>query len=227
MSIPPNRRDFLQKSGLALAGTYLTALGGSGLLAGFLTVPAIAAPLPPGKPAPAFSGTDIDGNSVNLADFKGKPVILEWTNHGCPFVRKHYDSANMQRLQAELTAKGAVWLTIISSAPGEQGHVSPQEAKARYKAEKWSATKVILDPKGEIGRTYDAKVTPHMFIIGADGTLLYEGGIDDKPTAKQEDIPGATNYVRGAMDDILTGKPVRIATSRPYGCSVKYSKTTT
>lgn len=226
MSMPPTRRDLLQKSGLVLAGTYLTALGGGGLLSGLLASPAMAAPLAPGKPAPSFTGTDIDGKPVSLADFKGKPVVLEWTNHGCPFVRKHYDSANMQKLQADLTAKGVAWVTIISSAPGEQGHVSPQEAKERYKAEKWAATKVILDPKGEIGRAYDAKVTPHMFIIGADGTLLYEGGIDDKPTAKQEDIPGATNYVRAAMDDILAGKPVRTATSRPYGCSVKYSKTT-
>jgi hypothetical protein len=226
MTTPPTRRDLMQRGSLVLAGTCLTAIGGGGLLAGLFTGSAQAAPLTTGKPAPAFSGNTIDGKTVSLADFKGKPVILEWTNHGCPFVRKHYDTANMQSLQKEMVGRGAVWITIISSAAGEQGHVSPAEAKQRYAAEDWGASAVILDPKGEIGRAYDAKVTPHMFIIGADGTLLYEGGIDDKPTAKPEDVTSATNYVRAAMEDILAGRPVRTASSRPYGCSVKYSKTT-
>lgn len=226
MSKRPTRRDLMQRSGLALAGTYLTAIGGGSVLTGLLASSAHASPLVLGKPAPSFSGSTIDGKTVSLADFKGKPVILEWTNHGCPFVRKHYDTANMQGLQKEMVGRGAAWITIISSAPGEQGHVSPAEAKQRYAAESWGASAVILDPKGEIGRAYDAKVTPHMFIIGADGALLYAGGIDDKPTAKPEDVTSATNYVRAAMEDILAGRAVRTNTSRPYGCSVKYSKTT-
>ncbi|WP_035707489.1 thioredoxin family protein [Niveispirillum irakense] len=227
MSQHPTRREFLQRSGLSLAGGFALAAGGGGLIGGLLAMPALAAAGTVGQAAPAFTGTDIDGKPVSLADYKGKLVILEWTNHGCPFVRKHYDSDNMQALQRQYTGQDVAWLTIISSAPGEQGHVTPEEAKARIGSEKWAATKVILDPAGEIGRAYDAKVTPHMYIIGKDGTLLYNGAIDDKPTSKQEDIKGATNYVQAAMADIQAGRAVQVATSRPYGCNVKYSKTTT
>lgn len=225
MSFSISRRHFIQHSGLTALGGFALVAGGGGLLSALATLPAAAAPTV-GAAAPAFSGAAIDGSTINLADLKGKLVVLEWTNHGCPFVRKHYDSNNMQGLQRQYTAEGVTWLNIISSAPGEQGHVSAADAKARMEAEKWAVTNVILDPEGTIGRAYAAKTTPHMFIIGKDGTLLYDGAIDDKPTAKAEDIPGATNYVKAAMADIAAGRPVKQASTRPYGCNVKYSKTT-
>ncbi len=217
MSLHLTRRSFLNST---------AAVAGVGIAAPVLSLPAFAAPaaVTVGQAAPAFTGTNIDGAAVSLADFKGKLVILEWTNHGCPFVRKHYDSGNMQALQAEATKAGAVWLNIISSAPGEQGHVSPADAKARAASEKWAASTTILDPAGTIGRAYAAKTTPHMFIIGTDGTLLYDGAIDDKPTADKADIPGSKNYVRAALADIAAGKPVSVSSSRAYGCSVKYAK---
>lgn len=180
-----------------------------------------------GRPAPAFTGTDINGRDVRSVDLRGKLVVLEWTNHGCPFVRKHYDSGNMQQLQQEATANGIVWLSVISSAPGEQGNVSPADAKARMAAEKWAASALLLDPTGTIGRAYGAKTTPHMFIIGADGTLLYNGAIDDRPTAETTDIPGARNHVRAALADIQAGRPVSISSTRPYGCGVKYPRVAT
>ncbi|MFY8094379.1 MAG: redoxin domain-containing protein [Niveispirillum sp.] len=217
MSLRLTRRSFLNST---------AAVAGVGIAAPVLSLPAFAAPaaVTVGQAAPAFTGTNIDGAAVSLADYKGKLVILEWTNHGCPFVRKHYDSGNMQALQAEATKAGAVWLNIISSAPGEQGHVSPADAKARAASEKWAASTTILDPAGTIGRAYAAKTTPHMFIIGTDGTLLYDGAIDDKPTADKADIPGSKNYVRAALADIAAGKPVSVSSSRAYGCSVKYAK---
>lgn len=211
-----SRRGFIQGTGLA----------GAGLIAGLPLSSAFAAPSV-GQMAPAFTGTDISGKAVSLSDYKGKLVVLEWTNHGCPFVRKHYDTGNMQAVQADATAKGAVWLTIVSSAPGEQGYVTADEAKARIAAEKWAASTTLLDPLGLIGRAYDAKVTPHMYIIGTDGTLLYNGAIDDKPTANKTDIAGARNHVRDALADIQAGRPVAMASTRPYGCGVKYSKATT
>ncbi|MFV3127764.1 redoxin domain-containing protein [Niveispirillum sp. KHB5.9] len=218
MSLHLTRRTFLNST---------AAIAGAGAVAPLLSLPAFAAPAAViGKAAPAFTGTNVDGAAVSLADYKGKLVILEWTNHGCPFVRKHYDSGNMQAVQAEAVAAGAVWLNVISSAPGEQGNVTPADAKARAASEKWSATTTILDPTGAIGRAYAAKTTPHLFIIGKDGTLLYDGAIDDKPTADKADIPGAKNYVRAALADIAAGKPVAVSSSRAYGCSVKYSKTT-
>lgn len=206
-------------------------LNGAAILAGvgaagpLLSLPALAAPVV-GQPAPAFTGATIDGTTVSLADYRGRLVVLEWTNHGCPFVRKHYDSGNMQGVQAEAVAAGAVWLTIVSSAPGEQGHVSPADAKARVAAEKWAATATLLDPTGVIGRAYAAKTTPHMFIIGKDGALLYDGAIDDKPTADKTDIPGSRNHVRAALAEIAAGKPVSVSSTRAYGCAVKYARTT-
>lgn len=211
-----SRRGFIQGTGLV----------GAGLMAGLPFSSAFAAPVV-GQMAPAFTGTDISGKAVSLSDYKGKLVVLEWTNHGCPFVRKHYDTGNMQAVQADATAKGAVWLTIVSSALGEQGYVTADEAKARIAAEKWAASTTLLDPQGLIGRAYDAKVTPHMYIIGTDGTLLYNGAIDDKPTANKADIAEARNHIRDALADIQAGRPVAMASTRPYGCGVKYSKATT
>ncbi|HYD98476.1 MAG TPA: thioredoxin family protein [Alphaproteobacteria bacterium] len=216
------RRRFLEGSSLAVAGGALLA-GGAGAL--LLPRAADAAPAV-GKPAPAFSATDIAGKPVSLEALKGKVVVLEWTNHQCPFVVKHYGSGNMQSLQKDYTAKGVVWLTLISNAPGQQGHVSPDEAAAIAKEVGASHTAKILDPEGTIGRAYDAKTTPHMYVIGTDGTLLYNGGIDDKPTKDPADIATATPLFRQALDAVLAGKPVPVAVTKPYGCSVKYAKTT-
>ncbi len=178
-----------------------------------------------GEPAPDFTGTDSHGKTVRLADLKGKFVVLEWHNDGCPYVGKHYGSGNMQRLQREWTGKGVVWLTVISSAPGEQGYVTADRANAYFKEKTAAQTAVLLDPKGTIGRLYDARTTPHMFVIDQKGTLVYNGAIDDKPTTDRADVPGANNYVSAALTEAMAGKPVTKATSRPYGCNVKYGST--
>jgi peroxiredoxin len=183
--------------------------------------PAMATPKT-GEPAPEFTAVDSAGKSHKLADFKGKTVILEWTNDGCPYVKKHYGSGNMQTLQKDLTAKGVVWLTVISSAPGEQGHVDGPGADKLSQARGAVPTAVLLDPEGTLGRLYDARTTPHMYIITADGKLAYQGAIDDKPSSNPADIPAALNLVRNALDLIAEGKPVNPATTKSYGCSVKY-----
>jgi peroxiredoxin len=175
-----------------------------------------------GQPAPPFSGIDSQGRTHQLADYRGRTVILEWTNHDCPYVQKHYDSGNMQALQRAATADGAVWLTVISSAPGKQGHVSARQADALTRQRNAAPGAVILDESGAIGRAYGAKTTPHMYIIDARGTLVYMGGIDDRASTDPADIPGARNHVRAALDELKTGKPVSQASTRPYGCSVKY-----
>ena len=175
-----------------------------------------------GQPAPAFTATDLHGKKVALADFKGKYVVLEWHNQGCPFVKKHYDSGNMQKLQKELTAKGAVWLTVISSAPGAQGYVTPEQ-ETKYLAEKQaSPTDVLFDPEGTIGHAYGAKTTPHMYVIDDKGMLIYAGAIDDKPSTDPDDTATAKNFVRTAYDEASAGKPVSTASTAPYGCGVKY-----
>jgi len=148
--------------------------------------------------------------------------VLEWHNQGCPYVKKHYNSGNMQKLQKEWTAKGVVWLTVISSAPGKQGYVTPAEADAYVKDKSAVPTAVLLDSTGVVGLAYDAKTSPHMFIIDPSGTLIYNGAIDDKPTADLSDVPGAKNYVSQALGEAMAGKPVSLSTTRPYGCSVKY-----
>jgi peroxiredoxin len=176
-----------------------------------------------GKPAPDFSTVDSNGKTVKLSDYRGKIVVLEWTNDGCPFVQKHYSSGNMQSLQKEETSRGIVWLSIVSSAPGEQGYVDGAEANALTKARNAAPTAVLLDPEGKVGHLYDAKTTPHMFIVNTDGTLVYMGGIDDKPTSNPADVKTAKNFVRAALDNVVAGKPVGQAVTRPYGCSVKYS----
>ncbi|MGO9805506.1 MAG: thioredoxin family protein [Rhodomicrobium sp.] len=192
------------------------------ILAGVLmTATAHAAP-EAGRPAPDFSAVDSNGKTLKLSDFRGKIVVLEWTNDGCPYVKKHYGSGNMQSLQKDAAAKGAVWLTIISSAPGKQGYVDGPAANELTKSRGAAPAAVLLDPEGAIGHLYDARTTPHMFIVNKDGTLVYMGGIDDKPTSNPDDIQGAKNYVRAALDEVLAGKPVTEAITRPYGCSVKY-----
>lgn len=186
-----------------------------------LTATSLAAPQV-GEPAPDFTLTDSNGQAHSLSDFKGKFVILEWLNHGCPFVVKHYESGNMQALQKEYTGQDAVWLSIVSSAPGKQGHMSPEETNTTV-AEKGAApTAVLLDEDGTVGKLYDAKVTPEMFIINPDGVLIYAGAIDDKKSTDTADIAGAKNYVRQAMTETAAGQPVSEATSEAYGCSVKY-----
>ena len=175
-----------------------------------------------GAAAPDFTLTDTSGTSHNLSDFKGKVVVLEWVNHGCPFVVKHYSPGNMQGLQADYTSKGVVWLSICSSAEGKQGYYTA-EGWQKLNAEKGGkATAILLDPEGTVGKLYGAKTTPHMYVINAEGTLVYQGAIDDKPSTDSDDIPGAKNYVKAALDEVLAGKPVTIGQTKPYGCGVKY-----
>jgi len=183
---------------------------------------AVAAPQV-GQPAPEFTLTDSNGQSHKLSDFKGKFVVLEWLNHGCPFVVKHYESGNMQNLQKEYTGKDVVWLSIVSSAPGKQGHMSPEETN-KAKAEKGSAaTAVRLDEDGTVGKLYDAKVTPELYVINPAGVLVYSGAIDDKKSTDPADVAGAKNYVKQALDEAMAGKPVSEPSTTAYGCSVKYN----
>ena len=194
--------------------------------AGIAALVAVAAPgvaqQRTGAIASDFKLNDSAGGVVQLSQFRGRPVVLEWHNLDCPFVRKHYDSGNMQRTQQRARELGAVWLTINSSAPGKQGHLTDAEAKALVAREKAAPTAYLLDPRGIVGQGYDAKTTPHMYIIDAGGRLVYQGGIDDKPTADEADIATARNHVLAALDEIEAGRAVSVAESRPYGCSVKY-----
>jgi peroxiredoxin len=175
-----------------------------------------------GASAPAFTLTDTNGRALSLADFRGKTVVLEWTNHDCPYVGKHYRGNNMQALQKKWTGQGVVWLSVISSGPGKEGHVSPQQAN-KLTADRGAApTAVLLDPTGKVGRAYGAKTTPHMYVINGEGALAYMGGIDDKPTARLDDLKRARNFVDEALSEIAQGKPVSVTSARAYGCSVKY-----
>jgi peroxiredoxin len=176
-----------------------------------------------GQPAPAFSATDTSGKPVSLADFKGKTVVLEWVNPGCPYVRKHYDSANMQATQKAATGSGVVWLAINSTHTGASDYKKPADMGAWMKAQNAAATATLMDSDGKAGRAYGARTTPHMYIVDAKGTLVYAGGIDDKPTANPADVKTARNHVTAALADIAAGKPVARASTRPYGCSVKYA----
>lgn len=178
-----------------------------------------------GKAAPDFTATDINGQSVHLGDLKGKIVVLEWNNPECPFVKKHYDSKNMQKVQAEATSKpDVVWLTINSGAEGLQGHLSAEQAKDYVSKQESKTSHYILDGKGEIGKLYSARTTPHMFVIDKEGTLAYAGAIDNDPTPRQGGIENAHNYVLAAVTALSEGKKVDVATSQPYGCGVKYSE---
>jgi hypothetical protein len=175
-----------------------------------------------GAPAPAFTATDSRGQTETLAQFRGKYVVLEWHNQGCPFTRKHYVSGNMQALQKEWTGKGVAWFTVISSAPGQQGYVTPSAENA-YLAQMHAApTAVLMDPEGKLGRLFNAKTTPQMIVIDPAGKVIYDGAIDNRPTPDPEDIRGAENYVSDALTEAMAGKPVATAFTRPYGCSVKY-----
>jgi peroxiredoxin len=176
-----------------------------------------------GQAAPAFTLADSNGRARSLTDFQGKVVVLEWWNPECPFVGKHYGSGNMQRLQREWTARGVVWLTVNSSAAGQQGHVDGAKANALVKEKGVASTAVLLDPDGKVGRAYGAKTTPHLFVIDGKGTLVYAGGIDDKPSTDQADIATAKNYVAAALSEATAGRPVTIPSTQSYGCGVKYA----
>jgi len=175
-----------------------------------------------GKPAADFTAVDSNGKQHILSQYKGKTVVLEWTNHDCPYVRKHYGSNNMQSLQKEATDAGIVWLSIISSATGKQGHVSASQANELTQSRNAYPTAVILDEKGDIGRLYAAKTTPHMYIIDKTGKLVYMGGIDSIPSSNPADIPAASPYIKTALKSLAEGKPITDNVTRPYGCSVKY-----
>ncbi|OYW68721.1 MAG: thioredoxin family protein [Bosea sp. 12-68-7] len=204
------RQTFI--AGLALAGFSLAA------------APALAQSAARiGAPAPAFEAVDADGKTRKLSEFAGKTVILEWTNHDCPYVRKHYNSATMQTLQKDMAKEGIVWLSVISSPVGEQGHVDGAKANALSKSRNAAPTAVLLDPNSKVARAYGATTTPHMYIIDGKGTLAYMGAIDDKPSASAASIEGAKSYVRQAVAELKAGKPVSEASTKAYGCAVKYA----
>ena len=203
--------------------TFLAATG-LGVLAKSVPAPAWAAAVAKvGTPAPAFTSTATTGKAVSLGDFRGQTVVLEWTNHDCPYVRKHYETGNMQALQKEATGTGVVWMTIISSPPGTQGYATAAEADALTAERKANPSLVLLDPKGDVGRMYGATNTPHMYVVDKSGTLAYAGAIDDRPTTRKSDVDGAHNYVRAALADLAAGQPVKTPITRAYGCTVKFS----
>jgi peroxiredoxin len=186
-----------------------------------ITLPASA--VAPGTTAPDFKGTDSNGVQHTLSDYRGKYVVLEWANKGCPYDQKHYLSGSMESQQKEWTAKGVVWLSVISSAPGQQGYVTPSEENTYLKTMHAAPTAALLDPTSTIARLYEAKTTPHIFVIDPTGKLIYQGAIDDKPTTDQQDLKGARNYLNDVLNASMSGKPVAVQSTRPYGCSVKYA----
>ena len=211
MAQNPSRRAFLIRTGLAV-------------LAGGVAVPRLSwAAAKVGEAAPAFTALASTGKSVSLASYRSKIVVLEWTNHECPYVRKHYETGNMQALQKEVTGQGVVWLSVISSAPGEQGYVSPAQANELTESRGAAPTAVLLDPKGTVGRMYGATNTPHMYVIDEAGILRYAGAIDDRPTTRKSDVEGAHNYVRAALHAVAAGRPVPEPVTHAYGCTVKYA----
>ncbi|MGI8956103.1 MAG: thioredoxin family protein [Chthoniobacterales bacterium] len=193
-----------------------TALGTGALLAA--EAPKV------GAAAPSFSLSDSNGKTHSLGDLKGKYVVLEWFNPGCPFVEKHYKSQNMQSLQNQFTSKDVVWLTIDSSAEGHQGYLTPTDAKKQMTDWKMKSTALLLDPDGRVGHEYAATNTPHMYVIDPEGKLIYSGAIDDKPTTNPNDIAAANNYVKEALTEAMAGKPVTTSNTRAYGCSIKYAR---
>jgi peroxiredoxin len=207
---------------LIAATIALVALAATALLSLDRAAAVGAAALKPGAPAPAFTAPAISGGMVNPGQYAGKIVILEWTNDGCPFVQKHYDSGNMQGLQRRYTQEGDIWLTIASSAPGEEGYVTPAAAKADIARWRAAPTDYLLDPDGAVGHLYDARATPHMVVIDRSGRIAYMGAIDDTPSTRLADVNTARNYLVAALDEIAAGKPVTIAATRAYGCSIKY-----
>lgn len=197
--------------------TILTIL--SALLASFSF---LSAAVSTGASAPDFTLTDTTGFEHSLSDFEGKFVVLEWTNHRCPFVVKHYSRGDMQNLQKEMTDGGVVWLQVISSAEGKQGYLTPEEAETMRAEQGVHSTAMLLDTSGEVGRAYDARTTPHMYLIDPEGILVYQGAIDSIQSTRQSDIAKATNYVKAAYQSVLAGQPVDAPTTMPYGCGIKY-----
>lgn len=177
-----------------------------------------------GKTAPDFTLTGVDGEKYTLSEMRGDYVVLEWINFDCPFVKKHYHSGNMQALQQKYRDQGVHWLTICSSAPGKQGYFEGEELTDRIEKEKWNGTAYLIDADGRVGKMYNAKTTPNMYVIDPEGVLLYAGAIDNKPTTKQDDIKGSVNYVVETMNAVTNGRDVEVAVTQPYGCSVKYQK---
>jgi len=220
MSTHPRIRDLARSGGLAGARALVIAVLFTSVI-GAVTVAAGAAPQI-GQPAPDFTATDSKGNPVRLSQYRGKIVVLEWTNADCPYTRKHYSSGNMQGVQALAQKNGVVWLTVISSAPGKQGYVNGPAADALTESRGAVPSAVLLDPSGTIGRMYDAKTTPHMFVIDKNGALQYMGGIDSIATADISDIAHAEPYLKEAMLAVAQGSPVAHPVTRPYGCSIKY-----
>jgi peroxiredoxin len=211
--IPLDRRTFLGATSLAVISQRL-----------FAGTPAWAAPnAKVGTAAPTFTTDATTGKHVSLGDYRGQLVVLEWTNHDCPYVRKHYDTGNMQALQTEAKGQGVVWLTLISSSPGTQGFVTPAQADELTASRKANPTAVLLDPSGTVGKMYGATNTPHMYVIDKTGVLVYAGAIDDRPTTRRGDVQGAQNYVRDALQAVAAGQPVKTPVTRAYGCTVKYS----
>ncbi|HMB36866.1 MAG TPA: thioredoxin family protein [Methylomirabilota bacterium] len=211
-----SRRHFLTTTGIfILVGQAASTVGPSPSWG--------AAAAKVGEPAPDFTAPSTKGTPVGLDAYKGKVVVLEWTNHECPYVRKHYESGNMQALQREATGQGVIWLTLISSAKGEQGFVSAAQADELTTTRKAAPTAVLLDEKGSVGHLYGATNTPHMYVVDKTGMLVYAGAIDDRPTTRRSDVQGANNYVRAALDSVATGQPVKTPVTRAYGCTVKYS----
>jgi peroxiredoxin len=181
-----------------------------------------AEPATVGQAAPTWTLPDQEGKSHSLAGLKGKYVVLEWYNKDCPFVKKHYGSGNMQKLQKWAKDKGVVWLSVISSKEGAQGYLTADQAKDVIKANRIESAAIVFDTDGKVGKAYGAKTTPHMYVIDPKGTLIYNGGIDDKPTPSPADIATSRNHVKAALEESMAGKPVSVATSQPYGCNVKY-----
>jgi peroxiredoxin len=192
------------------------------LIALFATSTGVAGALPPGSMAPDFKGVDSNGVEHSLGEYRGKFVVLEWANRGCPYEQKHYLSGNMESLQKQWTEKGVVWLSILSDPPGAQGYVTPAEENDYLKTMKASPTAALLDPRGVIGHLYDARTTPHMFVIDPAGKIVYQGAIDDKPTPDPASLKTADNYLNDALNAAMAGKPVAVPVTRPYGCAVHY-----
>jgi cytochrome oxidase Cu insertion factor (SCO1/SenC/PrrC family) len=197
---------------VALPATALLAPAGAAAQSGAL----------PGQPAPAFTLRDTGGRTVSLADFKGRTVVLEWTNPGCPFVQKHYESRNLPGLQAKLAGRDLAWVLVASTNPDHPDWLEPAALEAKLKTWGAAPTAVLMDPEGTAGRAYGARTTPQMWVIDAGGTIRFAGGIDDRRSANAADIPGARNHVAAALDDMKAGRPVAVASAPPYGCSVKY-----
>ena len=209
------------RTALPLSRRGLAALAVAGLVAGTVATEARATAAV-GQPAPEFSAVDTNGKARKLSEFRGKTVVLEWVNPGCPFVRKHYDSANMPGLQKEFAGKDVVWLAINSTEKAASDYLPPAQLAAWFKEKSGAPTATLMDEDGTVGKAYGARTTPHMYIVDPQGRLVYAGGIDSIPSARASDIKTATNYVRQGLNEALAGKPISTATSQPYGCTIKY-----